>query len=390
MKFKKHILSSLLLVVLVINSTAQEKQSWALDHVNFTGYVKYLNTSNFISLDSIGNDNLIHNRLNLKVYANNNFTFAVELRNRIIWGSSVESIPNYSSIVKNPQDIHMSVWLINKPALIMLSTIDRLYMDYHTNKWQFVLGRQRINWGKNLVWNPNDLFNAYSFFNFDYEERPGTDAVRVKYFTSGNSSMEFALNYADDWKDNKVALKYNFNKFQYDFQMIAAKYLENYTLGLGWEGVIKDVGFKGELSYFMPYSNSEEENDFVASTSFDYYFKNDISINVSALYNSVGMGGANSYNGSQLYSGTIDVKHLMPNKWSFFGQVSKTFTPAISTSAASIYAADINMVFFMPQFTYSISENWDFDITGQVFYGKQVNKFSNLGNSIYLRFRYSF
>ena len=80
----------------------------------------------------------------------------------------------------------------------------------------------------------------------------------------------------------------------------------------------------------------------------------------------------------------------MPNKWSFFGQASKTFTPAIVGSITSIYAADIDMIFFMPQFTYSISQNWDFDVTGQLFYGKQKDNFSNLGNSIYLRFKYSF
>ena len=371
--------------------TAQEKQNWASEHLDFSGYVKYLNTSSFTSLDSIGNDNLIHNRLNFKVYANDNLTLAIELRNRIFWGTSVKSIPDYASIVEqSTQDIDMTDLLIKQPALIMLSNIDRLYIDYHSNKWQLVLGRQRINWGKNLVWNPNDLFNAYSFFDFDYEERPGTDALRAKYFTSGNSSLEFAINYTDEWKNNTVAIKYNFNKFQYDFQMIVAKYLENYTLGLGWEGVIKDMGFKGELSYFMPYGNSIEDNAFVGSISFDYYFKNDISLNVSTLYNSDGISNTNAYDTSQLYSESIDVKHLMPNKWSFFGQASKTFTPAIAGSIASIYAADIDMVFFMPQFTYSISQNWDFDVTGQLYYGKQEEQFSNLGNSVYLRFRYSF
>ena len=371
--------------------TAQEKQNWASEHLDFSGYVKYLNTSSFTSLDSIGNDNLIHNRLNFKVYANDNLTLAIELRNRIFWGTSVKSIPDYASIVEqSTQDIDMTDLLIKQPALIMLSNIDRLYIDYHSNKWQLVLGRQRINWGKNLVWNPNDIFNAYSFFDFDYEERPGTDALRAKYFTSGNSSFEFAINYTDEWKDNTVAIKYNFNKFQYDFQMIIAKYLENYTLGLGWEGVIKGMGFKGELSYFMPYGNSNENNTFVGSISLDYYFKNDTSLNVSTLYNSGGISNTDSYNASPLYSESIDVKHLMPNKLSFFCQVSKTFTPAMTGSIASIYATDIDMVFLMPQFTYSVSQNWDFDVTGQLYYGKQEDGVSNLGNSVYLRFRYSF
>ena len=391
MKLKKHILSSIWFFALIFDLTAQEKQSWTSDHLDFSGYVKYLNISSFSSLDSIANDNLIHNRINFKMYANDNLTLVLELRNRVFWGTSVKSIPDYASLVRNlNQDINMTALLIDQPALIMLSNIDRLYMDYHTNKWQVVIGRQRINWGKNLVWNPNDLFNAYNFLDFDYEERPGTDALRTKYFISGNSSLEFATSYTNKWKDNMIAIKYNFNKFQYDFQTILAKYLENYTLGIGWEGAIKNVGFKGELSYFIPYNNSDEDNTFVGSISFDYYFKNDISINVSTLYNSEGTGNIDSNSVSQLYSETIDAKHLMPNKWSFFGQVSKTFTPAITGSVASIYAPDLDIIFFMPQFTYNISQNWDFDVTGQLFYSKQENRVSSIGNSIYLRFRYSF
>ncbi|UOY05489.1 hypothetical protein L0P88_16215 [Muricauda sp. SCSIO 64092] len=391
MRPKKHIVSHILGFALVINLAAQDTQNWVSDHLNVSGYVKFLNTSSFISLDSIANDNLIHNRTNIRLYANDDLTLGLELRNRVFWGTSVRSFPNFVQSVKNPnQDINLDALLIHEPAILMLSTIDRLYVDYHKEKWQLVVGRQRINWGKNLVWNPNDLFNAYNFLDFDYEERPGADALRAKYFTSGDSSFEFAISYAKVWRENTVALKYNFNKHQYDFQLIAAKFLNDLTLGIGWEGVIKDVGFKGELSYFMPNDRSEGDNALVGSISFDYYFANDMSINISTLYNSDGAGDVDFFGDSLMNNATIDAKNLMPNKWSLFGQFSKTFTPAITGSMASIYAVDLNSVFLTPQFTYNISQNWDFDVTGQIFYGKQEDEFKNLGNSIFLRFRYSF
>jgi hypothetical protein len=65
------------------------------------------------------------------------------------------------------------------------------YLDYTAGKWQFRVGRQRINWGVNLVWNPNDVFNSFSYFDFDYEERPGSDAVRVQYYTGTTSSASW-------------------------------------------------------------------------------------------------------------------------------------------------------------------------------------------------------
>ena len=55
------------------------------------------------------------------------------------------------------------------------------------------IGRQRINWGVNLAWNPNDLFNAYSLIDFDYQERSGVDAIRFQYYTGEMSSIEFAI-----------------------------------------------------------------------------------------------------------------------------------------------------------------------------------------------------
>ena len=385
-------LYSILLAFIALNTHAQEKQHWASEHIDFSGYIKYLNTSTFKDLNTISNDNLIHNRLNFKVYLNQKITAAIEIRNRVFWGTSVQNIPNYDALIASDnKDVDLSFFLINQPALLAHSNIDRLYIDYHSNNWQITLGRQRINWGKNLVWNPNDLFNAYNFFDFDYEERPGTDAVRVQYFTSGNSSFEAAVNYTKNWDDNIFAFKYNFHKYEYDFQVLAAKYLNDYAFGVGWEGAIYNLGFKGELTYFTPRKHNEGIKDaFVGSISFDYYFKNGISLNVSTLYNSIGIRKTDSFNVSQFNSLTLNAKQLMPNRWSFFAQLSKNLTPAITTSFSTIYAYELEGIFMMPQFGYNISQNWDTDITGQVFYGKKNSQFSDLADSIFLRFRYSF
>ena len=392
LKKKYTIALSLFLLLFVVKTNAQEKQHWASEHIDFSGYVKYLNTSSFKSLDSISNDNLLHNRLNFKIYLNQNLTAAIEIRNRVFWGSSTQNIPDYASIIDgNPNGLDLSFFSVKKPALLVHTNIDRLYMDYHTDKWQITLGRQRINWGKNLVWNPNDLFNAYNFFDFDYEERPGTDALRVQYFTSGNSSIETAINYTDNWKTCTFAFKYNFHKYDYDFQVLAAKYLEDYVLGAGWEGAIHNIGFKGELSYFVPKTKTDVNKDaFVCSVSFDYYFKNGISLNLATLYNSLGIKKSESINELQFNAISLNAKQLMPNRWSFFNQISKTLTPDITTSLSTIYAYELEGVFMMSQFAYNIAQNWDVDVTGQIFYGNGNSQFSNIADSIFLRFRYSF
>lgn len=383
---------SLLWILTTVPLVAQESPGWVSEHIDLNGYIKFLNTTAFRSLDSLANDNLLHNRINLKVYANDAFTAVLEVRNRVFWGTSVQNIPGYASLVDTSvQDIDLSALVVNEPALVALSNIDRLYADFHFNKWQIIVGRQRINWGKNLVWNPNDLFNAYNFIDFDYEERPGADALRVQYYTTASSSLEAAVNYADRWDDNTFALKYNFHRFDYDFQVLAGKYREDLVTGLGWEGALGNMGFKGEMSYFTPQHQGQgSAAAFVGSVSLDYYFKNGLLLYLSTLYNGNGITKTGSFEISQLDANSLDAKNLMPNRWSWFAQVSDALTPAINTELSVLYARELQALLLMPQFAYQLAQNWDFDITAQLFYGEQDATFSTLGNRVFLRFRYSF
>ncbi len=371
---------------------AQENQSWADEHLDFRGYVKYLNTTKFEDLKLTLNDNLIHNRLQLKAYISNHVTFDIEVRNRVFWGNSLALIPYYADFINASEDrINLGGYLVEEPGFLVHSLIDRLYVDFHTDQWQITLGRQRINWGKNLVWNTNDLFNAYSFFDFDYEERPGTDALRVQYFTSGDSSIEIAGSYTKDWQSSTYAVRYNFNHFNYDFQVLAGQCIDDYVIGTGWEGYIKNIGFKGELSYFTPVTKDDTaDNVFTGSMSLDYYFKNGWSLNVGTLYNSNSQTDPISFTLLQNTTTALSPKHLMPNQWSFFAQTSRAFTPALQGSLSAMYANEVDALLLMPQISYSMAQNWDFDTVAQVVYMEQQEEFKNLVNAVFLRLRYSF
>jgi hypothetical protein len=70
----------------------------------------------------------------------------------------------------------LSWYLATGKRVALNSTFDRLLVTFEKESWNVLLGQQRINWGQTLVWNPNDIFNTYSFFDFDYVERPVCDA----------------------------------------------------------------------------------------------------------------------------------------------------------------------------------------------------------------------
>ena len=363
------------------------------DQLDVNGYIKYLPSISFSGNDNL-TTNLIHNRINVKSYLNDYTTVKIDFRNRIFFGDVVDRDPNLSEMLDiDNGSLDMSFIIIEDNSLVIHSIIDRAYIDYAKDKWEIRLGRQRINWGINLAWNSNDLFNAYSFVDFDYEERPGTDAVRFQYYTGDFASFDFACKFGENADDMVLGGMYKFNKWKYDLQLLVANYYTDYAIGGGWAGNLKDAGFKGEATYFRSKKNMKDTTGVIsASSSVDYSFKNGIYLNGSVLYNS---NGSDEFDNEmvQLMSASsehLTAKSLMPTKYSYFVQANKMFNPMISASMAVIYGQGMDILFFMPSVSYSIKENWDLNLTSQSFFLKSDNEFDSLENSIFCRLRWSF
>ena len=221
MKFNS--LKKLFIVIILtypLSIYAQDKpKNW-----NLNGYVKTLQSLNFVKVPVLDTtlllvDNLIHNRLNFTWYVNNQFTIRADMRNRIFYGDIVKSDPNYAKNLEATANdfFDLSLILFERNDFIIHSMLDRLYLDYVKGNLEVRLGRQRVNWGINTVWNPNDIFNAFTFTDFDYEERPGSDALRVKYYTGFASSIEIAIKAFDKKEDAVGGILWKFNKWNYDF-----------------------------------------------------------------------------------------------------------------------------------------------------------------------------
>jgi len=376
------------IILLFICSIAQAQDSinWK-EKFDARGYVKYMNSASFTDLNNVYTNNLIHNRLNFKAYPSEKFTVGLELRNRIFYGETVALNPLFGQQIGTDNGlIDMSFVLVDKSSFVMHSQIDRAYINYATDKWDVRIGRQRINWGINMAWNPNDLFNAYNLIDFDYMERPGSDAVRVQYYPSLLSSIEIAVKPNDSLDKSVIAGLYKFNKWKYDFQILGANYYTDLAIGGGWAGNIKDFGFKGEGTYFHPKEMfADTTGGFTMSATMDYTFEKGIYINASYLLNTLGTQSGNLLAMQQLTSSNLSAKMLMPAKHTFFLQTSGSLNPMTSLSLAVIYLEGMNLAFFMPSIGYSIKDNWDLSLVGQVYFGEIQNSFQNLGNSVYLR-----
>jgi hypothetical protein len=333
-------------------------------------------------------DNLLHNRLNFAWYPTQDLTFKTELRTRFFWGDQVRLQPaDYIELLNESNDyLKLSFGKADSLGIAFHSMIDRLYLDYTKGGWQFRVGRQRINWGINTAWNPNDIFNAYSFTDFDYEEKPGSDAFLAKYYINFASSIEIAIKVFDDWDNAVAGALLKWNRWNYDFQLLTGYMQNNLVGGGGWAGNLFDAGFKGEFSYFYAMDEAEEDG-FALTLGLDYIFKNSLYANLGFLYN---LNGVNDQSLSNIFSFELSAKNLYPYKTALFAQASYPFTPLFSGGMALIYSpVKSHPLFINPHFGYSISDNLDLGVFGQLILEKN-EKFQSPVQAFFIRMKYSY
>ena len=387
----------LLIILFILNNLylkAQKKDSGSLkDKITFSGYVRYMNSSSVISSDSIIADNLIHNRLRFKADFNSKLSGIVEIRNRVFFGEATNLNPELGKILDNDiGNLDLSVIAHDSRTLVIHSVFDRAYLKYSSEKWELRLGRQRINWGVNLAWNPNDLFNAYSLIDFDYQERSGVDAIRFQYYTGEMSSIEFAIQPGDNIDKSIFAGLWKFNLYENDFQVLLGNYYSDYAIGLGWAGSLKKTGLKFESTYFTPKNNIiNTPNVLSSSISIEYSTKKGIYFNSSVLYNSNGNDrNTTSDNLFGSFLKNISAKNLMPSNITYFSQISGSFTPAINASFSSFYMKGEEMLLIMPSLTYEIKENLDSMLLGQFVFNNLNSKINSMGIGVFARISYNF
>ncbi len=389
---KKTLIYCLLILFIPSGIFAQGKES----PFELGGYLTNMQSVMFKELDGEWiMDNLFHNRLNLFWYGGEHFTGSIQLRNRLMYGETIQFFPGYRDGLK--EDIgwlDLSFNLLSGNTYVLNTSIDRIWLQYSTGAFVATAGRQRINWGQTFVWNVNDIFNAYSYFDFDYEERPGSDAVRLQFYPNYTSTIELAAK-LDSSRNLTAAALYRFNVFSYDIQILAGVLRQkDYVGGLGWSGNIGGAGFRGEASYFHPMENPGDTSGiFMFSAGIEYIFPNTLMLQGEYLYSSSPFRSTLSF--TDFYSGSMTVKQLAFTDHTIFAAASYQITPLFSASLAGMYFPDMKGYFFGPNLSYNIFNNVDLGFYLQYFNAETENPLN--GNIyrqeltlLFLRFKWNF
>jgi hypothetical protein len=429
----KLLASKILLIFILFSNPGFSQNDEKLKNWELNGYISNMQSVMFENLDdSWLTENLLHNRLNFRWNISEKLAFSIELRNRFIYGdlirfdqmikdiedqldidsiSSITSLfgidplnmnsgltgfDNYVNQIDGDNGIADLSLLLAKGKTYLLNVFfDRLWFQYTINNLEITAGRQRINWGQTFVWNPNDIFNTYNFFDFDYPERPGSDAIRIQYYPGFTSTIEAAIKLDSAEKITTAAL-YRFNKWNYDIQLLGGVLnSEDFVAGLGWSGNIKAASFRGELSYFHPRDNFKDTTGLLfASVSSEYVFKNSLMIQVEALYRQL-PEDYNVSDFSEFYSGTLSVKKLSFTEYNIFSQATYPVTPLLNaTLGGMVFLGEISGYYIGPSLSYSLMDNLDFSSYFQIFNGKFPDsegiKHKQKFNLAFLRLKMSF
>ena len=358
--------------------------------ISLKGYIKEMPSMQFSrDFDTYQFSSVLHNRLNLRWHIHKKLSAVFEIRNRLIYNDMFKQYPviaDYMEIDNGFVDASFvpyadGAWLCHTMA-------DRFYLDWQHNKWQGRIGRQRINWGINMVSNPNDLFNTYSFFDFDYEERPGADAIRMQYFTSDLSCLEWAIAPANSIDSSTAAMLFAFNKNRYDMQLLAGFYRNRWALGGGWAGNIKKAGFKGEFTFFHDVHKTHQTPfNWVGATSIDYIFNNSMYAIIEILYNG---GHKRQEQNILMLTQPLSADNLSLSEWALTTSLMYPLSPIMSSGLSVMYMPNMEAFFVSPNVSYSVITNFDMSIVMQYFYGKEQSIFANAGLATYLQMKWSF
>jgi hypothetical protein len=358
------------------------------DKCSFNGYLsgmpQYAWTT--IKVDSFSSSDradqyLLHNRLNFNWYPSEKITGTLQFRNQLLYGDFTKDAGYNSGFHTENYFLPLTYYQTYGDAGLLSLSIDRAWLQYTQNNIEIKMGRQRINWGQTFVWNPNDIFNTYNFFDFDYVERPGVDAVRIQYYPNYTSSIELAAK-IDSSNNVTAAGLYRFNRWSTDFQLIGAYYSQpassnignnktesDWVSGFGITSDYKGISFRTEVSYFYPAKESTNQNDlFLVSIGFDHSFKNELYLSSEFFYSSrVEINAEGSI--FEINSGPLTVKNLAYAKYNAFVQASYPLTPLFKVSLSGMYFTDAQMTgyFVGPNLDYSLLDNLDLALYFQFF-----------------------
>ncbi|RWX56827.1 hypothetical protein [Photobacterium chitinilyticum] len=366
----------------------EPEQDWDLN-----GYLKYMATATFPDGQSSSLDHLVHQRFNFEYRFNSDVRFNVGMRNRLLFGDTAET-PGFGQLVGfDPGYMDLSTNWLDKRGVVGTTQLDRLYLTWQHQDWQLQTGRFRVNWGMTTLWNPNDIFNSYSIYDFDYEERSGSDAVMISRKLGFASTVDVIYSPSQDSELESYAGRYMFNRQGWDMQLLVGKSGLDDVIGAGFAGDIQGAGIRGEVSWFDPvrdgWQGESLESSSVASVEADYSFggKHNWMTRGAILHIS---NPKEPLNALLFLNLPLTARTLSFTKLSWYADAGFDISSLSRMTFSATYYDD-GSFFIGANNTYSLADDWQMLTVIQRFDGSSDSLFGQTANTqLFWQMRWSF
>ena len=120
-----------------------------------------------------------------------------------------------------------------------LHRLDRLALQYRSQRWGVTVGRQAISWGGGLVFNPMDLFNPFAPTTVDQDYKAGDDLLLIEHLLKDGSDLQLlavgrrGIDGQADFDSSSVAVKYRAIVGENELELMASQHFGSQVYGVG-------------------------------------------------------------------------------------------------------------------------------------------------------------
>ena len=287
--------------------------------------------------------------------------------------------------------------------------IDRAVYKQRYKKMTISFGRQSVDFGSGRFWQPLNVFGSFSPTDLDTDFKPGVDAARLDWFTSGFSSLSAVYALSPDNNasiSNTTNAAINFRSQageQSEYALLAATVIDKNIVGASFESSWEGMGWRVEGAHYNDSKTKENSLFWIAGA--DYQFSNGVLITAEWYENSRGASDVTSLSNTNFLTDTL-IKYGLQQQLSqrIFGlSINKEFTPLLNGAYTILISPlkDIDGRYnssVLHQFntSYSVSNESDILFSLQFANGRGLNglkpqsEFGHIPTSMTVRLRFYF
>lgn len=236
--------------------------------------------------------------------------------------------------------------------------VDRAYIRLYFSYADVTIGKQRISWGRSMLWSPFDVFNRVNFFE-PQEEKFGINAFRITVPTGTISMIDVVFAPKDLLDKSSAGIRALWNWHGVEFAVTAIHYVHllfrQNIYGFEWKGD-KEVGIWFEGAYFNEKPSDSgimlPANYFRWLVGLDYSFDvgNGLFIMAEYTHDESGEPDKTRYNYSHLFTG----RRLLLARDYIYSSIQFRYSDLTSLSTTILANMNDRSVFFMPGISYLI------------------------------------